>query len=111
MDPVSSADDLIRRAQTGDHRAFTMLLRACDRRTRSVASGLMGTPSATDDALQDAYLLGVSKARRLSRGRGLFHVVAHHRVSDLPSSPPPARPSGGGGSRRGPRTVGWVRSH
>jgi RNA polymerase sigma-70 factor (ECF subfamily) len=56
VDPVSPSDGLIRRAQTGDHRAFTVLLRQSDGRMRRLASGLMGSRSATDDALQDAYL-------------------------------------------------------
>ena len=56
VDPVSPFGDLIRRAQTGDHRAFTSLLRQADGRMRNLASGLMGTGTATDDALQDAYL-------------------------------------------------------
>ncbi len=56
MVPVSPSDGLIRRAQIGDHRAFTVLLRQSDGRMRSLASGLMGSRSATDDALQDAYL-------------------------------------------------------
>lgn len=46
----------MRRARTGDHRAFTSLLRQCDGRMRRLASGVMGSRSATDDALQDAYL-------------------------------------------------------
>lgn len=56
MNPVTPAGDLVQAAQTGDHRAFTSLLRQCDGRMRSLASGLMGSRAATDDALQDAYL-------------------------------------------------------
>ena len=56
MDPVSPSGDLIRQAQTGDHRAFTTLLRDSDERMRRLAYRLLGSRSAMDDALQDAYL-------------------------------------------------------
>ncbi len=56
MDPVSPSGDLIRQAQTGDHRAFTTLLRESDVGMRSLAYRLLGSRSAMDDALQDAYL-------------------------------------------------------
>ncbi len=61
MDPVSLSGDLIRRAQTGDHRAFTALSRESDARMRSLAYRLLGTRSAMDDALQDAYLQAYRK--------------------------------------------------
>jgi len=61
MDPVSPEGDLIRRAQLGDHRAFTDLIRSCDDRMRGLAYRLLGSQAAMDDALQDAYLKAYRK--------------------------------------------------
>jgi len=61
VDPVSPEGDLIRRAQLGDHGAFTDLLRTCDDRMRGLAHRLMGSRASMDDALQDAYLKAYRK--------------------------------------------------
>ncbi|MDW3219633.1 MAG: RNA polymerase sigma factor [Acidimicrobiales bacterium] len=61
MDPVTPAADLVRAAQTGDHRAFSQLIRDCDERMRRLAFRLMGSAAAMDDALQDAYLKAYRK--------------------------------------------------
>jgi RNA polymerase sigma-70 factor (ECF subfamily) len=61
VEPVTASNDLIRQAQTGNHRAFTTLLREADRQMRSLASGVMGSRPATDDVLQDAYLQAYRK--------------------------------------------------
>ncbi len=61
MDPVPPEGDLIRRAQLGDHRAFTDLIRSCDDRMRGLAYRLLGSQAAMDDALQDAYLKAYRK--------------------------------------------------
>lgn len=61
MDPVVRTGDLVREAQTGDHRAFTSLIGSCDERMRNLAFRLLGSPAAMDDALQDAYLKAYRK--------------------------------------------------
>lgn len=61
MDPVSPQGDLIRSAQLGDHRAFAELIRSCDDRMRALAHRLLGSRTAMDDALQDAYLKAYRK--------------------------------------------------
>lgn len=53
---VRGDDDLIGRAQAGDHDAFARLLVPCDERMRGLAFRLLGSRSAMDDALQDAYV-------------------------------------------------------
>ena len=80
MDPVSPSGDLIRQAQTGDHRAFTTLLRESDLGMRSLAYRLLGSRSAMDDALQDAYLkayrtLGSYDGRRSAFSTWLYTIV------------------------------------
>ena len=61
MNPVSPSSDLVRRAQTGDHHAFSELVRGCDEAMRRLAHRLLGSRSAMDDALQDAYLKAYRK--------------------------------------------------
>ena len=56
MNPVAPVADLVRAAQTGDHRAFTDLIRSSDARMRRLAFRVLGSQTAMDDALQDAYL-------------------------------------------------------
>jgi len=56
VDPVSPSGDLIRQAQSGDHRAFAALVGDCDEKMRRLAYRLLGSQAAMDDALQDAYL-------------------------------------------------------
>ena len=70
VDPVARSGDLLRRAQTGDHAAFTGLIRGCDERMRRLAHRMIGDAGA-DDALQDAY---VKAYRNLSTfdGRSAF---------------------------------------
>ena len=58
---MSPRADLVRLAQTGDHRAFTRLLRESDERMRRLAFRLLGSSAAMDDALQDAYLKAYRK--------------------------------------------------
>ena len=55
MNPVPPSGDLLHRARTGDHAAFTGLIRECDERMRRLAHRLIGGAGA-DDALQDAYV-------------------------------------------------------
>ncbi len=61
MNPVASSGDLLRRAQTGDHAAFTSLIRDCDERMRRLAHRVIGEPAGADDALQDAYVKAYRK--------------------------------------------------
>lgn len=61
MDPVTPANDLVRAAQVGDHRAFTTLIRSCDEPMRRLAYRLLGSQAAMDDALQDAYVKAYRK--------------------------------------------------
>lgn len=56
MDPVTPAADLVQAARAGDHRAFSTLLRQHDAGMRRLATRMLGSPAAMDDALQDAYL-------------------------------------------------------
>ena len=56
MNTVAPRGDLLGRAQTGDHAAFTSLLRDCDERMRRLAHRMIGEPAGADDALQDAYV-------------------------------------------------------
>jgi RNA polymerase sigma-70 factor (ECF subfamily) len=53
---VAPSGDLLRRAQSGDHAAFTSLIRGCDERMRRLAHRVLGDPTSADDALQDAYV-------------------------------------------------------
>jgi RNA polymerase sigma-70 factor (ECF subfamily) len=80
VDPVSPSGDLIRRAQTGDHRAFAVLVRACDERMRRLAYRLLGSQTAIDDALQDAYVkayrnLGTYDGSRSAFPTWLYTIV------------------------------------
>lgn len=70
MNPVAPSGDSLRRAQMGDHAAFTGLIRDCDERMRRLAHRMIGDAGA-DDALQDAY---VKAYRNLSTfdGRSAF---------------------------------------
>jgi len=61
MDPVTPAADLVRAAQTGDHRAFTALIRESDERMRRLATRMLRSQAAMDDALQDSYLKAYRK--------------------------------------------------
>lgn len=76
VNPVSPSSDLVRRAQSGDQRAFTTLLRGCDQKMRSLASGLVGHGAATDDALQDAYLQAYRKLSTYT-GQAAFSTWLH----------------------------------
>lgn len=67
MDPVTATSDLVLAAQAGDHRAFTQLLEQSDERMRRLAFRLVGSRTAMDDALQDAYLKAY---RRIGAYRG-----------------------------------------
>lgn len=48
--------ELIERSTAGDGRAFAALLADHDDRMRAIASRMLGSQAAMDDALQDAYL-------------------------------------------------------
>jgi RNA polymerase sigma-70 factor (ECF subfamily) len=48
--------DVLRRAKTGDPRAFTEVVRHYDDRLRALAYRLLGDRAAMDDALQEAYV-------------------------------------------------------
>jgi RNA polymerase sigma-70 factor (ECF subfamily) len=76
VDPVSPSGDLIRQAQTGDHRAFAILLKESDKQMRSLAYRLLGSRSAMDDALQDAYLQAYRKLGDY-RGTAAFSTWLH----------------------------------
>jgi RNA polymerase sigma-70 factor (ECF subfamily) len=80
VNPVSPSGDLIRRAQTGDHRAFAALVRDCDERMRRLAYRLLASQAAMDDALQDAYVkayrnLGKYDGRRSAFPTWLYTIV------------------------------------
>lgn len=47
---------LVERAQDGDRAAFTELLKSNDNKMRALSYRMMGSASAMDDVLQDAYL-------------------------------------------------------
>ena len=87
MDPVSPADDLIRRAQAGDHHAFTDLVGDCDERMRRLAYRLMGSREAMDDALQDAYFNAYRKLadydRRAAFSTWLYTIVYRTCLNQL----------------------------
>lgn len=53
--------DLLGRAQRGDQLAFSQILKENDRNMRGLAFNLLGSESAMDDALQDAYIKAYSK--------------------------------------------------
>jgi RNA polymerase sigma-70 factor (ECF subfamily) len=53
---VAPSGDLLRRARSGDHAAFTSLIGGCDERMRRLAHRVLGDPTGADDALQDAYV-------------------------------------------------------
>jgi RNA polymerase sigma-70 factor, ECF subfamily len=76
---VTEFDDLVDRAQAGDHNSFTSLLRAADPQMRRLAGTLLGDRSATDDALQDAYLQAFRDFRTYRReaafGSWLYTIV------------------------------------
>jgi RNA polymerase sigma-70 factor, ECF subfamily len=78
---------LARRAKTGDHDAFTTLLRRHDASMRRVASRLLGSRTAMDDALQNAYLKAY-KAMPTFRedarfGSWLYRIVANACLDEL----------------------------
>lgn len=71
-----STQALIDRAKQGDHRAFSRLLRAADPKMYGLASALLGTEAAIDDALQDAYLEAYQGIGRF-RGDAAFTTWLH----------------------------------
>ena len=85
---AGSADrELIERSTAGDPRAFAELVRVHDDRMRVVASRMLGSQAAMDDALQDAYLKAY---RSLAGFRGeapfeawLQRVVTHTCIDHL----------------------------
>ena len=55
--PIDDADEaLVARARAGDRLAFGQLMQRSDEAMRRLAFRLLGSRSAMDDALQDAYL-------------------------------------------------------
>ena len=89
MNPVTSSGDLVRRAQSGDHRAFTSLVRDCDDKMRRLAYRLLGSQTAMDDALQDAYLTAYGR-RDTYDGRAAFSTWRPSSSSNLARRAPGA---------------------
>lgn len=113
---LNDEDVLIRRAQEGDAEAFERLLRACDHQMQGLAIRLLGSRSAMDDALQDAYVkayrhLGRFEAgapfgpwlRTIVRRTCLDHLrsLSRRREVDLHAVPEPSATTAEPGSRLG----------
>lgn len=56
VSPPDAENDLVARAQAGDSSAFSQLLRLHDDKMRGLAYRVLGSQTAMDDVLQDAYL-------------------------------------------------------
>lgn len=54
--PSEVRPSVLRAAQAGDHRAFTVIVGRYDSRLRALAYHLLGDAHLTDDVLQDVYL-------------------------------------------------------
>ena len=71
MSQPSASRELVQHARAGDHQAFTALIRDADERMRRLAYRLLGSRTAMDDALQDAYLKAYRRFGSY-RGQGAF---------------------------------------
>lgn len=77
VDPPET--ELIARARAGDARAFTALVRSHDDAMRGLAYSLLGSRTAMDDALQDAYVKAY-RAIGSFRGSAAFGTWLHRIV-------------------------------
>lgn len=79
-DTTSVGETLVAEARNGDVTAFERLLRIHDDRMRALAYRMLGSPTAMDDALQDAYIRAF---RGISgfRGDSAFSTWLHRIVA------------------------------
>jgi RNA polymerase sigma-70 factor, ECF subfamily len=85
--PDSVAPEVLDRARSGDHDAFTAVVRVYDLRLRGLAYRVLGDRDGMDDALQEAY---VRAFRALPRFRGdarigtwLFRITYNACLDEL----------------------------
>ena len=64
---------LVRRAQAGDHEAFTMLVRQYERHIYRLALSITKDPSDAEDVLQDAFLKAYSNLKKF-KGDARFYT-------------------------------------
>jgi RNA polymerase sigma-70 factor (ECF subfamily) len=57
----SNETDLARRIASGDHAAFEVLMRHCNRKLFRVARGILGDDADAEDAVQEAYVTAYMK--------------------------------------------------
>jgi RNA polymerase sigma-70 factor, ECF subfamily len=83
----TSDGDLVDRALSGDHRAFTDLVRRYDDRLRGLAYKILGDRHRMDDAMQEAYLRAYRSLHRFRRdaelGSWLYRIVHNTCIDEL----------------------------